>query len=304
MAALLVRCVIVAHRAPRRRRSSSRSPSCSGARSPSRLRRRCRRRRRRRRRRLEGVVLDTGGAPCTGGSLYKVPAVPMPAAAVGAAVAPTDLALEGGALARAVPALGLERARRPRVPSKYVTPVTSLLHSRARRVSDALGGDALGSLMHPAPPRKATLTSAAVESTGFGGVEPTPLGPRGVEWRLPSEGGGACFSAVTSAPLEDTREDVLRSSVRAAAANTGGAGGVLRRQLQQLRGHREGHARLDEDVVVALGYHRLGLPCGVPAAYSACLLRPVWLAVGERRPARRSIQAREALQNRRGVCSS
>ena len=118
MAALLVRCVIVAHRAPRRRRSSSRSPSCSGARSPSRLRRRCRRRRRRRRRRLEGVVLDTGGAPCTGGALYKVPAVPMPAAAVGAAVAPTDLALEGGALARAVPALGLERARRPRVPSR------------------------------------------------------------------------------------------------------------------------------------------------------------------------------------------
>ena len=202
--------------------------------------------------------------------------------------------------------------------------MTSLLHSRARRVSDALGGDALGSLMHPAPPRKATLTSAAVESTGFGGVEPTPLGPRGVEWRLPSEGGGACFSAVTSAPLEDTREDVLRSSVRAAAANAaaantaaantaaantaatnaGGAGGVLRRQLQQLRGHREGHARLDEDVVVALGYHRLGLPCGVPTEYSACLLRPVWLAVVERRPARRSIQAREALQSRRGVCSS
>ena len=192
--------------------------------------------------------------------------------------------------------------------------MTSLLHSRARRVSDALGGDALGSLMHPALPRQAALVSAAVESTGFGGVEPTPLGPRGVEWRLPSEGGGACFSAVTSAPLEDTREDVLRSSVRAAAANTaaantaatntGGAGGVLRRQLQQLRGHREGHARLDEDVVVALGYHRLGLTCGVPTEYSACLLRPVWLAVVERRPARRSIQAREALQSRRGVCSS
>ena len=86
-------------------------------------------------------------------------------------------------------------------------------------MSDALGGDALGSLMHPALPRQAALVSAAVESTGFGGVEPTPLGPRGVEWRLPSEGGGACFSAVTSAPLEDTREDVLRSSVRAAAAN-------------------------------------------------------------------------------------